>query len=274
MCPWTAKSKAVARPPLPEPTTVTFMFDPLARLLTAPAGSPSCDRHRRDAWRDDEQWKEREAREEEDARERHDEGIREKGDERDDVEDISLHRQDRELGAERRSDRVREERGDVRVLLESVVREELVEVAANPDSDDTATMKAFVARMLEQLKHTPITGIGHNFEFRETNPVPGNLDLFTDSRQDLINNMPDCWEPATASLAASFKNNTDTVIVNIQRQYEADVLIVKFNFHHPIKSADDALVVLRGESDYKRMNQNLIFAKQLMTELYGEIEND
>lgn len=130
------------------------------------------------------------------------------------------------------------------------------------------------ARMLEQLKHTPITGIGHNFEFREANPMPGNLDLFTASRQDLINNMPDCWEPASASLAASFKNNTDTVIVNIQRQFEADVLIVKFNFHHPISSADDALVVLRGENDYKRMNQNLIFAKQLMTELYGEIEND
>jgi len=35
VCPWRAKSKAVARPPLPEPTTVTFTFDtvsPLAAL--------------------------------------------------------------------------------------------------------------------------------------------------------------------------------------------------------------------------------------------------
>lgn len=130
------------------------------------------------------------------------------------------------------------------------------------------------AKMIGELKHTPITGVGHNFEFRETNPKPENLNIFTASRQDLTDSMPVGWSPSSAVLAASFKNDTDTVVVNVTRQYEANTLIVKFNFHHPIKSADEAIAALKGENGYLRMRQNLILANDLMATLYGDIEND
>ena len=149
-------------------------------------------------------------------------------------------------------------------------------ILSPPEStpDLISTLEVTAANMLEELRHTPVTGIGHNFSFYKENPDAVDLDIFTTSRQDLTDNMPNGWVPASGSIAASFENNDGTVIVDIQRRCEANVLHVKFNFHHPIKSVDEALIVLRGENGFARMSQNLELAKQLMAAQYGEIEND
>jgi hypothetical protein len=135
------------------------------------------------------------------------------------------------------------------------------------------TLEDVAAKILEELKHTPITGIGHNFSFSDTNPQSQVLDVFTVSRQDLTDNMPEGWTPETCMLSANFKNTNETVIVNIQRQFNANELIVKFNFHHPIKSEADAIAILKGSNDYKRMADNLELAEQLIEQLYGDIDN-
>lgn len=129
------------------------------------------------------------------------------------------------------------------------------------------------AKILEELKHTPITGIGHNFTFSDTNLKSQELDVFTVSRQDLTDNMSEGWTPATCMLTANFKNTNETVIVNIQRQFDVNELIVKFNFHHPIKSEDDAISILNGSNGYNRMANNLEIAEQLIMKLYGDIDN-
>jgi hypothetical protein len=130
------------------------------------------------------------------------------------------------------------------------------------------------AKVLEELKHTPINGIGYNFTFSDASPESHKLDVFTASRQDLTDCIPNGWSPASSVLATNFKNADETVIVNIQRHFEVSELIVKFNFHHPIKSENDALDILRGHKGYTRMAGNLELAKQLVTSLYRDLEND
>jgi hypothetical protein len=57
--------------------------------------------------------------------------------------------------------------------------------------------------------------------------------------------------------------------VNIERQWDGAVVSVKFNFHHPVTSVEQARRVLAGDG-YNRMAGNLALAKQLINSVYGE----
>jgi hypothetical protein len=162
--------------------------------------------------------------------------------------------------------------------LSFIVRPDTL-ILCPPDSMNSSenalnNLEDAAANILQELKHTPMTGVGHNFTFIHTNPESKELDVFTNSTQDISDEMPDDWSPASYVLATSFKNSTETVIVNIQRQFEASAITVKFNFHHPVDSIDSASIVLRGDNGYKRMFANLDLAKQLLKKLYGDCEND
>lgn len=139
--------------------------------------------------------------------------------------------------------------------------------------DELKSLERMAAKILEELKHTPITGIGHNFTFIDASPQPQALDLFTASRQDLTDNMPEGWTPATTTLNATFKNAKENVILNIQRQIDANELKVSFNFHHPVKSEDDAKLIFEGRNGYNQMSKNLELAILLIKQLYGDIDN-
>lgn len=147
----------------------------------------------------------------------------------------------------------------------------LVIVPTSTDQERMAVAEDAAAGMLNELRHTPVGGIGHNFEFREPNPEPEQLQIFTDSRQDIADEMPGGWEPTSAVVVSSFANTENTVVLNINRLFEAGALVVKVNFHHPVASVDQAIQILRGENGYSTMAQNFETAKTIMTKLYGEL---
>ncbi|SJM93916.1 conserved hypothetical protein [Crenothrix polyspora] len=140
--------------------------------------------------------------------------------------------------------------------------------------DDLEGLEDVAAKILQELKHTPITGVGHNLTFKHSDPKSNELDVFTASTQDLSDEMPSDWLLASRNIAANFKNADETVIINVQRQFEANEIVVRFNFHHPVSSIESALAVLRGNGDYNRMSGNIELAKKLMNSLYGECKND
>jgi hypothetical protein len=131
-----------------------------------------------------------------------------------------------------------------------------------------------VASIIRHLKHTPINGIGHNFEFRSAAPSIEQQGIFTVSRQDISDNLPAGWNAVTSVLSAAFTNAAGNTFVNIQRQIEGGSLVVKMNFHHPVTSADQALSILSGENGYNRMAGNLELAKSLIALLYGTSGDD
>lgn len=153
-------------------------------------------------------------------------------------------------------------RADALVIIPTATEQERMAIA-----EDAA------AKMLQELQHTPVGGIGHNFEFREPNPQPGQLQVFTDSRQDIADEMPENWNPTSAVIMSSFSNATNAVVLTISRHFEVERMRVKVNFHHPVAGVDQALQILRGENGYSRMAQNFETAKGIVTKLYGEMNN-
>jgi hypothetical protein len=150
-----------------------------------------------------------------------------------------------------------------------IVRPDALVVAPSESTADCfAISEDAVARVVDVLSHTPITGIGHNFEFRDTAPTPASVSVFTAARQDLVDQMPQGWTPSGAAIAATFKNMAETVHVNVQRQWDGAAVTVKFNFHHPVSGSEQAREVLLGANGYHRMAQNLELAQHLIDDLY------
>ncbi|MBT9597050.1 MAG: hypothetical protein IV094_13795 [Vitreoscilla sp.] len=127
--------------------------------------------------------------------------------------------------------------------------------------------------VLDQLRHTPLGGLGHNFEFRDEAPEPATVEAFTLARRDLVNHMPAGWAPASTDIAATFANEAGTVLINVQRHFDASGSTIRFNFHHPASTVEEALNLLAGQGGYKRMHENLQFAHRLVRELFGEVIN-
>lgn len=163
-----------------------------------------------------------------------------------------------------------------RYVLEDLtfsVRTDSLIITPNSETlENLAFVEATAARMLEQLRHTPMGGVGHNFEFREQNPQPAQLDVFTRSREDLADNMPGGWEPTKSAILTSFSNTARTVVINMHRVLDGDMILVKVNFHHAVASVEQAISVLRGENGYSHMAQNFELARNLLTSIYGDLE--
>jgi hypothetical protein len=154
--------------------------------------------------------------------------------------------------------------------LAYIVRPDALVVAPNESSTECFGLSEdAVTRIVSVLSHTPITGIGHNFEFRDQNPTPASLAVFTAARQDLVDEMPQGWSPTGAAIVATFKDEAESVHVNVQRQWDGAAVTVKFNFHHPVSSCEQARAVLEGANGYRRMADNLELAQQLINKIYS-----
>lgn len=153
------------------------------------------------------------------------------------------------------------------------VRPDSLIITPKSEADNAlASAEDVAAKMLDQLKHTPVAGVGHNFGFREQDPQSAMLGIFTRARQDLADEIPAGWEPATTAIVASFTNVARNVVVNVQRSFEGGAIIVKINFHHAVSNAEQAVSVLKGTNGYSRLNSNFELAKSLLTNIYGGIE--
>jgi hypothetical protein len=151
-----------------------------------------------------------------------------------------------------------------------VVRPDALAIAPlHTAEEDIQLVEDATAKMLEALRHTPVTGVGHNFEFRENELKPQHASVFTRAREDLCDKFPAGWDPAAVNIHSSFKHQETNVIVNISRILDAGTISVKFNFHHPIATIDQALDILRGHNGYSRMWENFTMAQLLMQEIYG-----
>jgi hypothetical protein len=136
------------------------------------------------------------------------------------------------------------------------------------DAKRLSNAELIAARLLRTLSHTPITGVGHNFEFRDPQPSANYFNRFTEATRDLLDQMPEGWSAGATTLSVSIKNKDGDVFCNIARTSDAGTIIVKFNFHHPVTSAEQAVKVLDGNG-YSRMVDNLGLAQTIIKGAYG-----
>lgn len=134
--------------------------------------------------------------------------------------------------------------------------------------DSFALLEDVSRRILESLSHTPIGGLGHNFEFRDDAPRDEWLESFANSQLDLVDACAG-MDVVRTTLATSFTRGAGQV--NVQRYAEGASLVVKFNFHHSAHSAADACAVLAGNG-HDRLWANYQTALQIVNHLYPQAE--
>lgn len=139
--------------------------------------------------------------------------------------------------------------------------------------DRLQLLEKVAARILDQLGHTPVSGVGHNFEFQDEAPSIESLQTLENAKNDLIDIAPKNWNFSSSAIITSLKRD-ETTIINIHRYYEGTKLGVKFNFHHPISSVAQGSSILRGQNGYLSFFRNYLSAKELIEKLYGKIKND
>lgn len=144
---------------------------------------------------------------------------------------------------------------------------------ARNDGATLALVETVAQRILENLTHTPVGGLGQNFEFSEEAPATAVLAPFTAAQQDLADIKPESWEVRGSAIGTVFEVNVG-LNVNVQRNLRNARLVVRFNFHHNVTSADTCAAVLRREGGENSMHANLEIAKQLMTSIYGDLEDE
>lgn len=134
-------------------------------------------------------------------------------------------------------------------------------------SQESCALVEGVARSaLRQLSHTPIGGLGFNFEFRDGAPRAEWLAAFANSQLDLVD-ASEGLDVTRTTMATSFSDGASQV--NVQRYAEGHELVVKFNFHHQAHDTRSALEVL-GERGQGRFWGHFLTASRILSRLYPE----
>lgn len=130
-----------------------------------------------------------------------------------------------------------------------------------------ALMSDGVINVLKILPHTPITAAGVNFGFKEINPdeslgnLFNNIHLTNIINIEKIDNLNELVITYKFILSNDFENRV--LQLRISKKAESNEVILNFNFHKDISSADEARTILEPESVTKLHNYSLIFLQTM-----------
>jgi hypothetical protein len=98
-------------------------------------------------------------------------------------------------------------------------------------------------KILSSLPHTPITGLGENFEYFENSPSQEIQKLM-----EINDNLAERCEISFETLSSSITTNLNLghCKLNLSRLFSPDGFNLKFNFHYDCKSSEEAIRVLKG----------------------------
>lgn len=144
----------------------------------------------------------------------------------------------------------------------------------NIQQENLALVESVAKKTLDCLAHTPITGIGHNFEFQDDAPVGDMLEPFSVAQVDIVDIAPDGFLMSSNAIETNL--NHEQVFINIRRHYDGSRFRVTFNFHYEVASAMQAAEVLFENDMCGRFYKNYQLATDIVKKLYGENydEND
>lgn len=142
--------------------------------------------------------------------------------------------------------------------------------ADDASKDSLEKAEECVRNILQSLPHTPVQAFGQNLELVEQDPSDGVLAVF-EYKDDIIEKLDD---PAATIVrtrrAATVRLANHEYFLNIDRELDekADVTL-KFNFHYPVESAEQAADLVVGT-----FRKNIAFARELLQRYEVRIETD
>lgn len=147
----------------------------------------------------------------------------------------------------------------------SVRPDALVLQTTECSQESFARLEKIASNTLRHLTHTPVGGLGFNFDFIDDSPSPDSLAAFTLANNSLVDHIPTNWSIATAALVSSFAR--DSGIVNIQRVHHEGSVRIKFNFHYSVVTASACHALLSTDPPNRPMWTDFQFAQSLINNL-------
>jgi hypothetical protein len=158
-------------------------------------------------------------------------------------------------------------------ILDYVARPEALVLYPKEPTEKCYQSTVMAAKnILSLLSHTPVSGIGYNFQFHDDAPQVDHVRDINESQKVLLNHSPEDYNISSRAIVTSLKK--DNKIINIQRVFDGTRLTASFNFHHTINKCDAAGEILGAENQYKNFYEDYLTAKQIVVSLYGELAND
>jgi hypothetical protein len=131
-------------------------------------------------------------------------------------------------------------------------------------SDSSLVVVAdFVSKLLELLKHTPTSGMGHNFSYEETSPTPNQLAYFDGVRKLLLEKLTGEVDIGRQESAIQFKQIDHTL--NLKLSLDNGKLLVDFNFHYDSDQMKKCMSTL-GET----LNNNFKRSKDMLKDILSQ----
>lgn len=156
-----------------------------------------------------------------------------------------------------------------RVKIRSVTyvteRSRLVLLPEDTSEDRLNEAETFARKTLDVLRHTPVSALGFNFEFRGAAEEQDVADTFADATSELVANLAD--HPTVGERRVGLTATRDLGQVSINEFLLADSFRVRFNFNYPLK---DAIAV--GDIPPGRFFADLGYASALIDAVFGLTE--
>lgn len=134
--------------------------------------------------------------------------------------------------------------------------------------DDTNPIQAqraitTAASILEKLPHTPISGLGINFAFLVTEPLPAMLAFMTD-HEAMTETFSDETEVVTRGWGNTLK--WESALVNFECEVAGGQATIAINFHYSTDSAAQAVDILRDANAFDKHQIRAIEAAKAFTQ--------
>jgi len=131
-----------------------------------------------------------------------------------------------------------------------------------PTREELARTQEMSLRILRQLPHTPIIGIGFNFSFMEENPTQTQLAVFT-SVSDLAEHCDFEFETRKTGIVSTIQFDNRTL--NLLRTNEGGQLLIQFNYHYELGSGQEAATKL----ETPLFVENFDYSRRILNSVYG-----
>jgi len=131
-------------------------------------------------------------------------------------------------------------------------------IILNPLSDEDTNIKLIediTVKILTELNHTPLIGIGLNYNYIDKSPVSEQLSLLNIKDNNLYSDSG--YEISSTSIKRKFIKNNN--VININVIYDNANLKYNFNFHKDITNCVEGIEFIKDKSiEFKNESSNIL----------------
>lgn len=130
----------------------------------------------------------------------------------------------------------------------------MLKVNISPEEDSSLLMK-FIVGIFSELKHTPVTGIGHNLLFEESS-WPKEVTFSSNESWKVPEQSK--WGPVINLVHEVKIGNKDKGSININLKNDLEKTLIRFNFHCDVTSADELTTFVKEIHDNNRISNEIL----------------